>query len=124
MDASSLSATKVDSLRHHWMIPDALVLRVHSEDGFGTFLFHEAALYRDSSRLIGEYICHQPNEYWEATWGLAKFLNTIKTQVPFFPQVSVGDLELDDDWKRLTLRIPLDTGSATEALSHGASIQK
>ena len=82
------------------------------------------AVYTDSGQLIGEYICHQPNKYWEGRWGLATFLNAVKNQIPFFPYVSVGEVELDDDWKRLTLRIPLDPGSATEALSRGASILK
>jgi hypothetical protein len=31
--------------------PDALVLQVHSEDGFDTFLFHEVVVYKDSSQL-------------------------------------------------------------------------
>ena len=33
--------------------PDALVLQVHSEDGFGTFLFYEVAVYTDGGQLIG-----------------------------------------------------------------------
>ncbi len=117
-DQSALATASLDDF------PDALVLQVHSEDGFGTFLFHEVTIYTDSGQLIGEYICHQPNKYWEGRWGLATFLNAVKNQIPFFPYVSVGEVELDDDWKRLTLRIPLDPGSATEALSSGASILK
>jgi hypothetical protein len=71
-----------------------------------------------------ESTCHQPNKYWEGRWGLATFLNAVRNHIPFFPHVSIGEVELDDDWKRLTLRIPLDPGSATEATSCGASILK
>jgi hypothetical protein len=117
-DQSALATASLDDF------PDALVLRIHSEDGFGTFLFHEVAVYTDSGQLTGEYICHQPNKYWEGRWGLATFLNAVKNQIPFSPHLSIGEVELDDDWKRLTLRIPLDPGSATEALSSGASILK
>jgi hypothetical protein len=112
-DQSGLATASLDDFPH------ALVLRVHSEDGFGTFLFHEVVIYSDSGKVIGEYICHQPSKYWEGRWGLATFLNAVKNQISFFPLVSVGEVELDDDWKRLTLRIKLDPGRATEAVSRG-----
>jgi hypothetical protein len=117
-DQSALATASLDDF------PDALVLQVHSEDGFGTFLFHEVSVYTDSGQVIGEYICHQPNKYWEGRWGLATFLNAVRNQIPFFPHVSIGEVELDNDWKRLTLRIGLHPGSATEAISNGASILK
>jgi hypothetical protein len=88
-DQSALATASLDDF------PDALVLHVHSEDGFGTFLFHEVAVYKDGRQLIGEYICHQPNKYWEGRWGLATFLNAVKKQIPFFPHVSIGEVELD-----------------------------
>jgi hypothetical protein len=88
--------------------PAALTLQVHSTDGFGTFLFHEAEIYRnDSGELIVEHICHQPNKYWEGTWGLATFLGAIRDQLQFFPEVALGDIELEDDWKRLSPCEPL-----------------
>jgi hypothetical protein len=117
-DQSELATASLDDF------PDALVLQVRSTDGFGTLLFYEAEIYTDEGQLIAEYICHHPNEYWDGKWGLATFLNAIQNQIPFFPHVSVGGVELDDDWKRLTLRIRLDPGSATEALSNAASIVK
>jgi hypothetical protein len=117
-DQSALATASLDDF------PDALVLRVHSEDGFGTFLFYELAVYRDGGQLIGEFICHQPNKYWEGRFGLATLLNAIRNQLPFFPDVSLGEVDLNDDWKRLSLRIGLDPGAATEAISNSTSTLK
>jgi hypothetical protein len=66
--------------------PPSLVVRVHSSDGFGTFLFHEVEIYSaNDTEVMCEYICHQPNKYWEGTWGLATFLDAIRNQLQFFP---------------------------------------
>ena len=46
-DQSALATASLDDF------PDALVLRLPSEDGFGTFLFHEVAVYTNSGQLIG-----------------------------------------------------------------------
>lgn len=105
--------------------PAALTLRVHSTDGFGTFLFHEVEIYRDDSgELIAEHICHEPNKYWEGTWGLATFLGAIRDQLPFFPDIILGEIELEDDWKRLTLQMRLADGPAAQALHSSADILK
>ena len=65
--------------------PDALSVKIHSSDGFGTFLFHEAEIFKaDSGELMADYTCIQPNKYWEGNWGLATFLSAIKDQVSFF----------------------------------------
>jgi len=105
--------------------PEALTVQVHSSDGFGTFLFHEAEIYRDTNgQLIAEHICHQPNKYWEGTWGLATFLRAIRDQAPFFPHVRIGEIELEDDWKRLTVRLSLDEGSGSQALHKTAETLK
>ncbi len=64
-DQGALTSASLDSF------PDALTVQVHSSDGLGTFLFYEAEIYKnDSGRLVAEHICHQPNKYWEGTWGL------------------------------------------------------
>lgn len=105
--------------------PNELTLQVNSKDGFGTFLFYEVEFYRgDESQLVAEYICHQPNKYWEGTWGLATYLNAIKNQLPFFPAFTLGDIELEDDWKRLTLRTVFTEGSAIEAINRSTDILK
>ncbi|MBW4538281.1 MAG: hypothetical protein KME43_03950 [Myxacorys chilensis ATA2-1-KO14] len=105
--------------------PNELTLRVHSANGFGTFLFYEIEFYREGAgQLVAEYICHQPNKYWEGTWGLATYLNAIKDQLPFFRTLTLGDIELEDDWKRLTLRTVLIEGSAAEAIHRSADTLK
>lgn len=101
--------------------PESFSVRVHSSDGFGTFLFHEAEIFKENSgEIIADYICHQPNKFWERTWGLTTFLVAIKDQVTFCNEVSVTDIEVDDDFKQLTLRTALQGVSAAEALRGGA----
>ena len=107
------------------VFPDGLRIKVHSSDGFGTFLFHEAEILKDDSGvLVADYMCIQPNKYWKGTWGLATFLEAIRDQVPFFPDVTLRDIEVDDDWKRLTLRLVLPKGSAAQAVRVSADILK
>lgn len=118
-DQTSLAAASLEGF------PATLTLQVHSTDGFGTFLFHEAEIYRnDSHELIAEHICNQPNKYWEGTWGLATFLTAIRDQLQFFPEVTLGDIELEDDWKRLTLQVPLSDGPAAQSLLASADVLK
>jgi hypothetical protein len=106
--------------------PRGLSLSVRSSDGFGTFLFHLAEITRDADdRLIVEHICHEPNKYWEGTWGLAKFLDAISKQLPFFPELMLGEIELADDWKRLSIRVPVQVeGVASDALRKSGAFLK
>ena len=107
------------------VFPDALSINVVSPDGFGTYLFHDVEISKgDSGELIADYMCNHPNKYWEGTWGLATFLLAIKDQIPFFPNVTLQEIDVDDDWKRLTLRLVLATGSAVEELHRGANVLK
>ena len=118
-DYAALGSASLDSF------PDALRIRVHSPDGFGTFLFHEAEICKaDPDKPVADYHCIQPNKYWEGTWGLATLLKAIRDQIPFFPDVELGEIEVDDDWKRLTLRLPLGDRCAAEALRVAAEILK
>lgn len=118
-DYAALSLASLDAF------PDTLCIKVHSSDGFGTFLFHEAEIFKDDrGELTADYKCIQPNKYWEGTWGLTTFLEAIRDQVPFFSDITLKELEVDDDWKRLTLRFALPQGSAAEAIRLGADIIK
>ena len=118
-DYAALSLASLDAF------PDALCIKVHSPDGFGTFLFHEAEIFKgEGGELVADYMCIQPNKYWEGTWGLATFLEAIRDQIPFFPDVRLREIEVDDDWKRLTLQLVLRQGSAVEAVRTGADILK
>ena len=104
--------------------PETLTISIHSSDGFGTFLFHVTEVSRDTSgQLVAEHICHEPNKYWEGTWGLGTFLDAIKKQLPFFPSVTLGEIDLEDDWKRLSIRIRVE-GPASEALRKNGDLLK
>ena len=114
-DHSALAGVTLDAF------PDSFSVRVHSPDGFGTFLFHEAEIFRDDSgEIVADYICHHPNKYWEGTWGLSTFLVAIKNQVQFFDDVSLTDIDVDDAFKQLTLRTGLEKVGVAAALSDGA----
>ena len=105
--------------------PKQLTLQIHSSDGFGTFLFYEAAVSSASDGTLSiEYIGHHPNKYWEGTWGLATLLAAIQAQVPHAPQYALGEVDLDDDWKRLTLQTLVDEGPAYTRLNEAAQTLK
>lgn len=105
--------------------PDSLSVHVYSSNGFGTFLFHEADVFRDScGKIVADYVCHHPNKYWEGKWGLSRFLVAIKDQIPFFSEVSLTNIDVDDAFKQLTLRLNLKGSTTAEALSGGAEILK
>ena len=56
-DCAALALASLDGF------PDTLCVRVHSSDGFGTFLFHEAEILKtDSGELVADYMCIQPNK--------------------------------------------------------------
>jgi hypothetical protein len=99
--------------------PRGLCLEIHSEDGFGTGLFHRLHLSRDSEGLSVVFECHTPNKFWEGTWGLSTFLATIIAQLAPGAEFTVEDSELEDDWKRLTLRYP---GACTDVI--GSLVQE
>ena len=115
-DISLLNTTSFENF------PSRLMLRMNSSDGFGTFLFNDVDVFRNQQgTLSADFHCHQPNKYWEGTWGLAKLLAAIRDQVTHRAGISVIDIELDDDWKRLTLRLPLAEESASSALQASAA---
>ena len=118
-DYAALALASLDSF------PDALCIKVHSSDGFGTFLFHEVDILRDDTKkLVADFMCIRPNKYWEGRWGLATFLKAIGNQVRLFPSVDLREIELEDDWKRLTLRLALGKGPAVQAVRKCVDILK
>ena len=46
---------------------------------------------------------HTPNKYWEGEFGLATFITAINEQVGHHDNWKVTQIELDDDWKGITL---------------------
>lgn len=89
-------------------IPETLVLEVHDSEGFGIYPFNEVEVAKDNDRISLEFICREPNKYWNSKWGLATYLHAISKQVNFEEWLEIGDIELDDDWKVLTLIIHYD----------------
>ena len=83
--------------------PDGLTLEIHSEDGFGTYLFHELHLSAGKDGVELAFQCHTPNKYWEGQYGLATFLAAIRDQVSNHDNWTVSQIELEDDWKGITL---------------------
>jgi len=82
---------------------EPLVLHMHESSGFGTYLFYEVEVCSKTGAPTVEFICHQPNKFWEGRWGLATFLSAVRDQTTHFDGVAVGEIELEDDWKRLTV---------------------
>lgn len=83
--------------------PKGLILQVRSQDGFGTYLFHELELSADADGVELAFRCHTPNKYWEGQYGLATFLAAIRDQVGHHHNWMVSQIELEDDWKGITL---------------------
>jgi hypothetical protein len=101
--------------------PNDLVLQIYSADGLGTYLFHEAYLSAAGSYVQAEFVCHHPNKFWEGRWGLATLLGAIRDEVAHFPDFALGEVELEDDWKRLSLKTKLADGMIVSSLLEAAS---
>lgn len=84
-------------------LPGDLTIQIHSEDGFGTFLFHELGLSADEKGLALSFRCHTPNKYWEGQFGLATFLASIRDQAAHHDNWKVTQIELEDDWKGISI---------------------
>lgn len=95
--------------------PETLRLQIQSEDGFGTYFFHELVLSRHDDGVNLEFVCHTPNKYWEGRFGLATFLAAVRDQVPHGDNWEVTQIELEDDWKGITLRRVVAQGDPLQA---------
>jgi|SRR6266550_3888662 len=91
--------------------PDRLHLQVHNEDGFGTFFFHELVLSRADDGVSLQFRCHAPNKYWEGRFGLATFITGMQDQVRHLDDWKSADVEVEDDWKGITLERSLAKGA-------------
>ena len=85
------------------VLPDDLTIQIHSQDGFGTFLFHELELTASQSGLALSFKCLTPNKYWEGQFGLATFLAAIRDQAMHHDNWKITYIELEDDWKSIIL---------------------
>ncbi len=102
-------------------LPNGLALEIHSEDGFGTFFFHELELSEASDGMTMAFRCHTPNKYWEGKFGLATFLIAIREQVGHQDNWKITQIELDDDWKGITLERNVALGDPIVASIHAAA---
>lgn len=83
--------------------PEKIAIQINSNNGFGTFLFYELLFWKESGKFKLEFTCHQPNKYWEGRWGLTTFLNAIKTQLEFNSNFQLGEIDVEDDWKKISI---------------------
>jgi hypothetical protein len=105
--------------------PVGLSLEIHSEDGFGTYFFHELLLTGGTDGVELAFRCHTPNKYWEGRFGLATFLAAIRDQVTHHDHWTVSHIELEDDWKGITLSRTVGTSDPLHAsvLAAAADLQ-
>lgn len=96
-------------------LPEGLVLQIHSEDGFGTYFFHEAHLSGAPDGVVLGFRCHTPNKYWEGQYGLAVYLTAIRDEVEHHDNWNVTEIELEDDWKGITLERTVAFGDPIDA---------
>jgi hypothetical protein len=106
--------------------PDELALEIRSENGFGTFLFHEAHISTTADEVILGFHCHTPNKYWEGQYGLATYLAAIRDEVSHRENWKVEQIELEDDWKSITVERALAFGDPLKAsiLAAAADLQE
>jgi hypothetical protein len=102
-------------------LPKGLALEIHSEDGFGTFFFHELELSEAPGGMTMAFRCHTPNKYWEGKFGLATFITAIREQVVHHGNWKVTQIELDDDWKGITIESTVALGDPIEASIRAAA---
>jgi hypothetical protein len=102
-------------------LPKGLVLEIQSEDGFGTFFFHDLDLSEAPHGMTMAFRCHTPNKYWEGKFGLATFIAAIREQVGHHDNWKVTQIELEDDWKGITLERTVAFGDPLEATIRAAA---
>jgi len=102
--------------------PESLRLQVRSEDGFGTYFFHELHLSHAPAGVAIAFQCHTPNKYWEGRFGLATFVTAINDQARHFENWTVTHVETEDDWKGITPERVVASGDPLRAsILQGAS---
>lgn len=103
------------------LFPDNLILSVYSPNGFDTYLFHELNISKSQDEVALDFMCRTPNKYWEGQWGLATFLDAVRNQSSYTESITVEDVDLEDDWKLLTLRkVIREPANLTEAINSSA----
>lgn len=91
-------------------IPTDLQIQIRSDNGFGTYFFHELTLSHNPDGVSLAFSSHTPNKYWEGQFGLATFLAAVRDQTAQYDNWRVTEIELEDDWKGITLERLIATG--------------
>lgn len=91
--------------------PAGLILEVFDENGFGTYLFHEANLIGKEGRLLLHFVCNESNEFWEGKYGLGASLSAIADQIAFHDGLTVVEEFLTETYKGLTVETEVPSHS-------------
>ncbi len=102
-------------------LPAGLQLEIHCEDGFGTFFFHELLVSQHADGVALEFRCHTSNKYWEGRYGLATFIAAINEQRAHHGNWTATNVELEDDYKGITLRRVVAHGDPLQSSILGAA---
>ncbi len=104
---------------------EGLLIEIRSEKGFGTYLFHELELTGDTHGMAMTFRSHTPNKYWEGKFGLATFLSAVGDQAKHQDNWEITHIELEDDWKGISLKRVVAKGDPIKAsiLTAAADLQ-
>jgi hypothetical protein len=86
-----------------YAFPECLMLSIHNDDGFGTYLFYDIDIMWHRNGVALDFNCHEPNKYWNGRFGLGTFLSAIQDQATFLDNLVVSHIELEDDHKSISL---------------------
>ncbi|KAA6321916.1 hypothetical protein EZS27_028485 [termite gut metagenome] len=105
---------------------DNLTIRIHSSNGFETYFFYELELSKKDNEVVFTYVFQQPNKYWEGKYGLSTMLSQLSEIVNNSSNFWVvpDSLELEDDWKSISLstKIDIDFSLFETIKKHSASL--
>jgi len=103
-------------------VPENITIRVHNSTGFDTYLFYEIELSKFNGSTFIDFLHHFPNKYWEGKWGQRTYLLAIQEQVKYYSDLSVEYIEVDDDWKAMTLRwVFKDSHKVADCIEYGST---
>jgi hypothetical protein len=89
--------------------PQELVIRVNSEDGFGTSFFNELYISAHKKGIELEFMSNTPNKHWDGYYGLSTYINAINEQVKCSKTFKVTHLDTDGDWKQIIISCVIPT---------------
>jgi hypothetical protein len=101
-------------------LPENLILQMWDGGEALPYPFSEIRLSSGSESAVDAILdCHHPNKYWEHRWGFAAWLEAVERQVVFHPTFDVVEVDVEDDWKQLSLKTELLVGA-----TYGAALSE